>query len=259
MRRPYILLSAVIFGLVATPIRALACENREIKGEKIIEGMPPERSQDGQGFCYAYAAITVLEHRYCQEKGPCHFGAGGEISEFNGKALNKLSAKQFDALIKSLPNDQLSLLDLITQDKIGEGGYARDLLQRIHIKGRIAKESCAPLLEIIKSSVRRSGKAEGWWRAYDRLYAEYRSSRPNIANSEYQCRYENMIDQVLPGHASFATIRDALAKKTQQDFIRKMTLPAMCKAGRVKLPPFTVQTFGTSSTQKTELMAEIER
>lgn len=246
------LLFAAILGLVAAPLRAPACENREIKDEKIIAGMPPERSQDGQGFCYAYAAITVLEHRYCQEKGPCHFGASGRVAD-------KLSAKQFDAFIKSLPNDQLSVLELITQDEIGEGGYAKDLLQRIQKKGKIAKESCAPLLDIVRSSVQRLGKADGWWREYHRLYAEYRSLTPDSSNSERQCQYENMVHRVLGGPASFAAIRDALTKKTQEDFIRKMTLPATCKAGRVKLPPFTVQTFGSASTEKTDLMAEIEK
>lgn len=120
-----LLLFALSMAWGAQPTKEPAGAACEIRQEKTVT-MPPRRSQDSTGFCYAFSATALIQHRYCKTKGGCQFSPTDPTKD-----------------------DRLSVLDAVILANHGSGGLvhggrAKDVLESVRREGGLAKETCGP-------------------------------------------------------------------------------------------------------------------
>jgi len=244
----------------------------KISDEKLVSNMAPLRSQDGVGFCYAFAAVGVLDQFYCKKKiGGCKYGLlsppeqlltpNTEFADLNSKEGfgMAMTPEMYEKFSNGLPDDRLSVLDAIASSKAGlleEGGFPNVVLDRIEKQGAIALEKCSPYEKLLLSDTKffQLGVSNtNWWLRLQTLYSNYQQSVSSLDNQvltdtkkreELVCATANQIATSMREAANLATnieqIIKALHAKEFEEFVKQAVIPESCEKTRVALPKFTV-------------------
>lgn len=162
--------------------------------------MPPLRSQDSTGFCYAFAATALIQHKFCKSKPTgCKY-----------------------------PEDQLSELDIIAQGNYGNGGLIHgggsfDVLQKVAYNKKVSSDSCAPFDQFLNS--------EKIWKSI------VISSKEKFDQCKSQEIAENLKAQ-LNLKANAAQIYQALGYRDFSIMMSKLFIPEECQKNKVSIPDY---------------------
>ncbi|MBK9323995.1 MAG: hypothetical protein IPM97_13800 [Bdellovibrionaceae bacterium] len=195
-----------------------------------VKNMPPVRSQDTLGVCYAFSASAIIEHTICKE--------------------NKLDCKD-------LPNDQRpSVLDLARyatdpsklQDKSDPNSYPKelgneftfgmDIILNMFNTESVSKESCAPFDNIVskaRSVNEQRADEEKMWLQFRNAYDMYKIKSKDCE----QCAldYATTTGKDLQKSYNLKTnnleMLKAFGAATYQEFLFRALVPENCgKAGK---------------------------
>lgn len=257
----------------------------KFKDQKVVSHLPPLRSQDGVGFCYAFASTVLLDQYYCKNKeGGCHYPG---LSDEQIKSLKKKISSGEHLLpgglytpadlakqMQTQPDDRLSVLDAIAASKKGalvEGGFTNVVLESVRAQGSIALERCAPfdMLMASDTSFFKLGVTNSnWWQRLQALFQQYEFMASNVpanlssdVKQKYLCEQAHSIAESAKQSAALVSdvdqIMRALADKDFANFVKDAVIPETCAASRKPLKPFAI---GQSSQKDPKLnSATIER
>lgn len=228
----FLILSFLFFN------KAFASNKCDYTSIQEVTDMGPDRSQDGLGFCYAFAALALIQQKYCKQKGGCVYTLP------SGGIGRSESSQQHQ---ESKEDDQLSALDIIAignRGELVEGGFVEDVLRHVKKQGELARENCMPYSAIILADYNHSQSQEkySWWGTLRRLYKSFQKDYEKdsqIALTENQC---SVIDEIIKKDAiinDFEIVLESLKKSSFEEFVKNAIVPKECESNRVPLPDFT--------------------
>lgn len=247
-----------------------SCSPRVIRDQTIVPDIPPYRSQFDRGFCYAFAAMTLLQRHYCRAKGGCEYvqdilNNPERMAQYPNPLMSGRmpSMEEMSRFFRSIPDDQLSVLDFIRRtrnDRILEGGAGIDTLRSISAEGRVAREHCAPYEDLKISALRRFGGSIDAWDSlldqYDRFRGDLRGAGHLVVADEV-CSTVATVRDLIPFPTEFEQILRALREESSERFIARALIPEVCRANAVPIPPFQVHTLPNRPLSREELSTRI--
>jgi hypothetical protein len=208
-----------------------ACQSEIIKASKTISPMPPTNYQENSALCFAFSSMQLLNHFRCKTENRCNFGY-----TYQGGA-DELSIR-----------DGLSIYhEKSVAEDFGTGGLPEKFLSRISAKGNLALESCAPLMQLSQLSLNSPGVD-----MYDllrKLYSSYKKSNKTAA-CFISDEFPNLENQGTLLQEFLVDVQAALARQSEEEFLRQVTLPQRCEAQRNDLPKFSIETFTSTQPKK---------
>lgn len=221
---------AQIYGFSSLP-----AEYNQGNSEVIVKNMPPVRSQDSIGICYAFSAAALLEHSICkEEKLDC-----SKISDSQRPSVLDLSryASIPDATGKDAgdPNSySKSIPDEMT--------FGLVVLDSVFQTTTVSKESCAPFDHLVSKAQTPSAQSateSAMWKHFESSYNNYKKK---FAKCE-KCALDEATttaNELISNYNLKTTnteILKAFAAKTFNEFLYQALVPSKCHraAGRLSL------------------------
>lgn len=228
-----LLLSPSLFASSPTSLPFDSCTEsfESVVSQKIVTNAAPVRWQNELGYCYAFTALYLLDHHYCQKRvnggDSCQFKTNGREGD------DRLSA--FDAL-------QIS-----GDGRLKEGGhFAFTLLKLKQNQYRISKSVCAPfskysghvnILSILKYSYS-DWMAEAPLDEYEMLTFSLEQQNEFVASAEELRSAFQM--QKRSGEVGV----DVMMTEVFNYELKR------CESQRLQLPPFEIVTVVTKNDEK---------
>lgn len=191
--------------------------------EIVVTNMPPVRSQDGMGLCFAFADAAIIEHRLCK------------INQWNCQTLKDDQRVSVIDLAKYAFN-----VDPFGDDRESEsyqrldstsGGSPSDvLLIAISRTKVVAKETCAPFDAAVSRLGDQPKQQEAVWKALEQQYAQ--------AKSDPKACIPCLADKIA---VTFNVPKDridvakALSAGSYQEFLYQLLIPKVCEEKTNKL------------------------
>lgn len=190
-----------------------------------VSNMPPTKSQDGVGLCYAFSSSTLLENYRCREL--------------------KLNCLDKENLISTL--DVSSFNQARDVKRLKEGGIPFNLLANIQSSNRkLAKESCAKFSSIVSKLDQYNINEGQGWKFLSRSWNNFKKLTPTKQKDLAWC----MVNAVKMNLRQIETPEDQLYDafmnaKNLENFLYKSLLPIQCLDDKnlITVPEYVINIF----------------
>jgi hypothetical protein len=191
-----------------------------------VSNMPPTKSQDGVGLCYAFTSSTLLENYRCKEL--------------------KLNCLEKDNLISTLDVASFNQDREIRQLK--EGGIPESLLRSIkNSNKKLARENCAKFSTIIHKINNTNDANEGYgWKFLSRSWNNFKKLTPRRQKDLVWCMVGAVKNNLQQIETPEDQLYDAfLNARNLENFLYKTILPTQClqENNLMLIPDFNVNTY----------------
>lgn len=186
-----------------------------------ITDMPPTRSQDSIGLCYAFTAATLLDYAHCKKnKIDCK-------NPGNQNRVSTLDISRFtEVLPKGVEEDEEHYIGF---NKIKEGGSPFNVLQRALLEMRSAStEECAPFSAAVNEKFDdRSLMQKQSWESLKTKFEDAKAAQAKNKNFCINCVVDD-IQKSFTHLSNKQTIVKALGKTDYENFLYTLLVPAQC-------------------------------
>jgi len=191
-----------------------------------VSNMPPTKSQDGIGLCYAFTSSTLLENYRCKEL--------------------KLNCLEKENLISTL--DVSSFNQDREPRQLKEGGVPAYLLRSIkNSNKKLAKESCAKFNSLVhKLNSSSEANERVGWKFLINSWTNFKKLTPKKQKDLVWCMVGAVKNNLRQIEAPEDQLYDAfLNARNLENFLYKSILPTQClqENNLLSVPDFNVYTY----------------